>query len=636
MDLRPAPARWFEIVVPTEDAHDTMEVLARRGRVQFEWKGEHSVAAQLEPLREPIAGYRTFARQFERFWPEPVFEARCCTLPVEIAAQAAIRQIERWREAAGPLLERLNRLQRQQQELDLWRPLLASLAISGSSFDFGALAAAGPVLAGYALLLPEAGEPPGPSGALWAETRFEDKRALLGLIPRDDLPLLCERARARGADCLSVPDWFAGTADECSAELPYCIMEQERQAEHLEQELRKLAEDLGIDHAAGVLERLDWFQRTAENISCDSRYCWITGWTSEEDSGAINRALREVGVESSVEFVEPPQDASLPSVTRNPAWLQPFEVFTHAVGVPGVREADPTTWVALLVPLMFGYMCGDIGHGAVILTAGLLLRGRTELWPLFLFCGIASMGFGFAYGDVFGFEHLIEPLWVHPLAQPFTLLLVPVVAGALVLTVGVLLHFVQTCWRGQGRSEGVADVAQLLVYWGIILAFLDVRFGWLCLAGASLCIVNRLWTERSATALLIGIGQQIQNTFELLLNTLSFARVGAFALAHAALESAVIAIADGVSTLAVAVVIIVVGNLLVIVVEGLVVGIQTTRLVLFEFFMRFFEGTGQRFQPASLPPTDARTKDGRDRASRRRRRSSSPSPPGRGPGRGQL
>ena len=56
MDLRPAPARWFETVVSKTDADDAMEALARNGGVQFEWIGEEGAAHSLEPLQE--AAYR--------------------------------------------------------------------------------------------------------------------------------------------------------------------------------------------------------------------------------------------------------------------------------------------------------------------------------------------------------------------------------------------------------------------------------------------------------------------------------------------------------------------------------------------------------------------------------------------------
>ena len=117
--------------------------------------------------------------------------------------------------------------------------------------------------------------------------------------------------------------------------------------------------------------------------------------------------------------------------------------------------------------------------------------------------------------------------------------------------------------------------------------------------------------ERSPMALLSGLGNLLQSSFELLLNTLSFVRVGAFALAHAALESAVLGLADAVNPVA-AVVVIVVGNLAVIVVEGVVVSIQTTRLVLFEFFIHFFQGEGREFRPAGRPPESRQQESSRE------------------------
>jgi V/A-type H+-transporting ATPase subunit I len=609
MDLRPSAARWFEIVVPRVDADDALEALARRGGVEFQWAGGPGAGGQIEPLRGRLARYRALAADHSAYWPDPVFAKRCCVLPIEAAASAAIRQLERWRKGADPLLETLDAARREREGVELWRPLLA--LPQARALDLAALSAAGPALAGFCLVLPAGVEPPGGTPRLELAIPLGERRALIGLAARASASVLCERARALGGTCLPLPDWLSTLAQGRDPALSERRAGLDRRIEQLEAELRALAEQSGVAHARGVLERIDWFCRTAQDIHCDGDYCWITGWTSEGDAATVEGVLGEAGVNAAVAFPDPPVDVPAPSVSRNPAWLRPFEVFTQAVGVPGVREADPTTWVALLVPLMFGYMCGDVGHGAVIAAAGLMLRRRTPLWPLLVVCGLAAIGFGFVYGDVFGYEHLIPALWVRPLEEPFLVLAVPVAAGALILTLGVLLHLVQTCWQGDAGSRGVADVAQLLVYWGILLAFADLRLGWFALAGLALCLGNRLWTERRLLALVAGLGHLVQGTFELLLNTLSFARLGAFALAHAALESAVVGIAGGVETLAAAVAIAVAGNLLVILLEGLVVSIQTTRLVLFEFFARFFEGQGRRFQPAGLPPAAGDLRDRR-------------------------
>ena len=89
---------------------------------------------------------------------------------------------------------------------------------------------------------------------------------------------------------------------------------------------------------------------------------------------------------------------------------------------------------------------------------------------------------------------------------------------------------------------------------------------------------------------------------QLAVNTLSFARVGAFALAHAGLSQAVVTLAGLTDHAWAAFLVLLLGNLLVIVLEGLVVSVQTTRLILFEFFIRFLKGEGRPFRPLVPPP----------------------------------
>ena len=610
MALRPAPTVWFEVVVPEADAGDAMRGLADLRTVQFEWTGSAGIAPGLGELTDLIRRYRALTASYGDFWPRPAYQGRCCTVPVQVSARAALGQIETWVCAAGEQVERIAVLRDRQRLLLRWRDLLPALAEQAPALDLGALAAAGPRLSACCLVLPqEAAEAVGQAGSgLGAQSaglvrafRAGTKRAWLWLGAVEEGEALCAWASAHGGECLPVLGWQGGPA-AAAADLPSRLAAIARELQALELELREGARRHGLHHAAGTMERIDWFRQTAENIRCDGRYCWITGWTSEPDVARLEHALAMAGVRGRASLPEPPADVAPPSVLRHGFWQRPFEVFAQAVGAPGPAEADPTTWVALLVPLLFGYMCGDVGHGAVIALAGLLIRRLTPAWPLLVVCGIAAMGFGLAYGDVFGYEHFIDPLWVHPLDAPLMILAVPVGFGALVLTLGLLLHTVESCWRGQGRSAGVADVAQLLVYWSLLAALLWPVALWGAVFGLLLCIGNRLWTTRDPVAAAAGFGHLVESTFSLLLNTLSFARVGAFALAHAALELVVITLAVGMPGIVSAALILIIGNLVVIVLEGLLVSIQASRLVLFEFFLRFFEGTGRRFDPAPAPP----------------------------------
>ena len=120
--------------------------------------------------------------------------------------------------------------------------------------------------------------------------------------------------------------------------------------------------------------------------------------------------------------------------------------------------------------------------------------------------------------------------------------------------------------------------------------------------GALLFCVGHAVHAARFMAALGAIGELLEKTVQILINTLSFARVGAFALAHAGLSSAIVALMDAADSLVARVLVLVLGNVVVIVLEVMVVSIQTTRLVLFEFFTRFMQGKGRAFSPLPAPP----------------------------------
>jgi V/A-type H+-transporting ATPase subunit I len=246
-------------------------------------------------------------------------------------------------------------------------------------------------------------------------------------------------------------------------------------------------------------------------------------------------------------------------------------------------------------------MFGDVGQGAVICLVGIVLGRRIPLTRMLVPGGIMAIVFGVLFGSVFCREDIIPALWIRPMDDPITILLTAVIVGSAIITVGLLLDAIQMHWRGEARRWWAQRVGLLTSYAGLLISFVrteglvvaSVGAAWFIVGAAALTAKGRL------LAMIQAAGEFVEQSLRLLVNTVSFARIGAFALAHAGLSVAIIVMAQASGRVTYWIVL-VVGNILVLVLEGLVVSIQTTRLLLFEFFIRFLTATGREFKP--LPP----------------------------------
>lgn len=304
--------------------------------------------------------------------------------------------------------------------------------------------------------------------------------------------------------------------------------------------------------------------------------------------------------------------ARVPSLVRYPAWLQPFVPLVRSYGVPRYGEFDPTLPFAFTYLLLFGAMFGDVGHGAVIL---LLAAGLYRILGKFAWIGIAagavSMLFGLFYGSIFGYEDILRPLWLSPLHHPMQLLGVAVSFGVgfIVLTLLVNVRNRFSAGEVQAALFDSAGLAGLLLYLGAVGAMLslaggaDLAMPSAILAGVGVTLVALYkWVETHASPgerMLVTFIETLEAAINLFANTLSFMRVAAFSLNHVALALAVFTLAAGLGT-AGHWLTIVLGNGVIIVLEGGIVAIQALRLMYYEGFSRFFSGDGTEFVPLRL------------------------------------
>jgi V/A-type H+-transporting ATPase subunit I len=606
--LRPRSARWFEILAARDDATLVLEALARTGAVELEARGNTGLPPSFAEVLPLLAQYAELAARYRAYWPA-IEGCRPSAFPEPplTALQRCLAIVRAWAGESEPLIQALQRDESERRELLLWQPLLETLA--RRELDPALLAGAGPWLGVRLLVLPAgcAPEAVAPSGADGLETlacalEIDGTTHLLVAGAAQALGAAMQAVAAQKGSAHPVPPWLATDPALNQAHVSRRLAALETEMAGLGAALASVSACHGLPCALGDAYRLQWLLQNVHALEAGDLLCWITGWSSEARLASLAHALEACGARALLHDAEAPSGARAPLLLSNPRWVRPFEIFSRAFGMPSSSEADPSALLVVIVPLMFGYMFGDVGQGLVLAAVGGWLRKRYAVARLLMVGGLSATVFGFLFGSVFSLHGIVPALWVHPFDAPLTLLLAPLAGGVLLLTLGLGLNALEAHWGGEMRRWLLTDAALIVVYLGLLAAFFApsgllaaaLGLAWFC-AGHALF-------ERHATATFAALGEAIEKTLQILINTLSFARVGAFALAHAGLSSAVVSLMSAADNIFARAVVLIVGNALVIVLEAMVVSIQTTRLVLFEFFARFMQGQGRAFRPLPAPP----------------------------------
>ncbi len=599
--LRPVSTRWFEVLCPRAESVRTVAELARTGAVEIEVRRGAPGDFPVQHLAAGLAEYRKLVPRYGRYWDRGRLRRSLLVEAPSAVLERSIARISAWRREADPLIDAVQACEEELTRLK-WL-LMVVQRVADSPLDFALVAESGPVLGTFCSVLPRDADPRLPDWIIARTIPWENERCYMILGPADRLDQVKHQVKAAKGRVIERPDWLRGDAGQAATRIGARREFLSVRLVHLYAELDNLFEDYALGDVLGELAQIEWFGSQVGGLELASDHLvWVTGWTDDLSGDSLIPALDRARTRALLRLSPPPRGARPPQILVNPAWLRPFEIFARAFGVPGGDEADPTPLLALVVPLLFGYMFGDVGQGAVLLAVGWWLKRRFEMAWLLVAGGISAILFGLLFGSVFASESLIHPLWIHPMSDPLTVLIVPLVFAVGLLGLGQLLSGLGALWRGELTAWMLVDAGFLVLYLGLIGVLAGLELGWLVLLGLGWYLVGSFLVTRRFLGAMIAAAHLADGSLQILVNTLSFARVGAFALAHASLSAAIVAMADATGSSLGWLLIMILGNLLIIVLEGLVVSIQTTRLVLFEFFNRFLRGTGRAFRPLPRPP----------------------------------
>jgi V/A-type H+-transporting ATPase subunit I len=556
-------------------------------------------------------------------------------------AQVAFEPVEA---RAGELLERRRKLQQQWAQV---RGLLDKVAgYEGLALPFDRLGQ-------FAFLhfaigsLPEKNfetlqEQVGENVVLLPLARREGRRPVVAVTSRKGRFALETTLKQAGFQAETLPTQGA-TAETLSQESRREIHRLDKQLEEINAEVAALAREVAsplvdlqrfLATERRVLEAEQNFPRTDSTVL-------ITGWAPAADTSGIQNHLQEVTGGRCIVETSAPDDvpeAEIPVLLRHPRLLRPFEMLVAGYGLPAYRELEPTLFVAVTYVLMFGMMFGDAGHGAVLVIGGLvtLLTGRSakarDVGLLLATVGLSSVVFGVVYGSYFGLTGLKRyALWHDPLeGDPMALMYTAVGIGIGIISLGLVLNVINR-FRRRDLVGGFLDkfgVAGAVFYWGVLALIL--KYAVFKEAGlVELLVVAVIVAPLLAVALKEPIQYALQRraghhthagsfmeaclesaieAFEAVLgymaNTISFIRLAAYALSHAAVLMATFVMAAEVAKVSsgplggvLEILVIILGNLVAILLEGVIAAAQAVRLEWYEFFGKFFSGSGLAFKP---------------------------------------
>ena len=340
----------------------------------------------------------------------------------------------------------------------------------------------------------------------------------------------------------------------------------------------------------------------------------------------------------------------VPVKLKHGKFVKSFERMIFSYGSPVYGAIDPTPFVAVFFTILFGIMFGDFGQGLFFVLFGILMLcnvikvgGWNKFAPIFMAIGISSSIMGLLTGEFFGTETVLEPFaeWVTglfgtprapilklmPSADPksiyvmFGVFGVAVAIGFVINTCGLVLNIINNLGRKRYAEAllGKNGLAGAVFFWYVIALVLRIVLAKHAVAAYDVIIIlvslffaafaepferalnheKPLFENGFGTYVISGAVELIEVVSGYLSNTVSFVRVGAFALSHAVLNFTILTLTEmvgGPRSIG-GIIVLIAGNALIIVLEGMIVAIQVIRLQYYEFFSKFFHETGKEFKP---------------------------------------
>lgn len=421
---------------------------------------------------------------------------------------------------------------------------------------------------------------------------------------------------------------YKGTAEEILESLKKDkenLLKEKKEIEDFRDELLKSDEEKLKKILARMLLN-EKIEEVKKLMARSNKYFYLSGWVGLSDIDNMKKDLAKYK-DISVNFLAPEElSITPPTKLKNRNFFKPFELLIKMYGVPNYNELDPTTFLGITYMILFGAMFGDLGQGAVFFLGGLLLtkKGKDAFGSLLRRLGIASMVFGVLYGSVFGSEKILPALWMRPFNNINKVLVIAIVFGVVLLTISYIFGFYNKI-KNNEREEaffGKEGIAGFLIF----LSMLNIGVN---------ALTHKGIVSNSVSGIIIGItllimvfktplyqkltkqsiyypnndvsGYYIEGSFSILetlisilSNIISFIRVGAFAINHVGLFLAFQTLGAMIGNKPGNFLVLLLGNIIIIGLEGLIVFIQSLRLEYYELFSKYFTGDGYEFIPAKV------------------------------------
>ncbi|MBR4720748.1 MAG: V-type ATP synthase subunit I [Clostridia bacterium] len=371
--------------------------------------------------------------------------------------------------------------------------------------------------------------------------------------------------------------------------------------------------------------------RALSNIGITENAFFINGYIPESDGERLKAELLK-RFTVAVELSDPKDDEDVPTAFKNNAFIAPVEGITSDYSMPSKNDIDPNPVMAVFYYFFFGMMFSDAGYGLLLMIVcgilgfgNVLEKKKRNTFRMFFYCGVSTTFWGLMYGSFFGDmiatvsnafgsgKLALSPILVDPVQKPLSVLIMSVVFGTIHILAALVIKFYMT-WRSGEKWAAVFDTG----FWILVILGISVLA-----AGAAFTIpivtnIGKYMAIGGAVGLVLTQGRSSKNPIMKLLNgilslyditsivgdVLSYSRLMALGLATGVIASVVNVLGslggNSIVGLISFIAISIFGHTLNFAINMLGAYVHTNRLQYVEFYQKFYEGGGRKYNPLGL------------------------------------